>query len=420
MSHAEGTDRVVALPTRPEAPEPHGPATAPQTQVRQRGAAWHDELRTRVARAMEQMHAVLPPAAQGSGVPLDEVRAAQRAAESAGRALVEALRSGACTSAAAEELWSGLLEVQQLQRELVEYRVVRRLEALERVREALEGLRELGSPGTVLDRAPGALGNGSLLDRVVVGRVNEGVLTAEAAWFRDDAEGAAAALARLRGVPVRLEYPLVETEIVRRRRGTIVLDAQAHLRVHRPTAEIMGWEAYVAAPVFVEGRLAGLLHADRRCGGPPVDQLDRDVLWAFADGFAQVFERAVLRHRLRRQHQDLQRMAQWIDLRARELSDGAIEISREEVEPDDTARTAGPAVTGDGANAIEATLTRREMDVLRLLSQGQTNARIASELVVSEGTVKFHVKNVLRKLEVANRAEAVSRYLTSAPGRRRA
>ena len=43
--------------------------------------------------------------------------------------------------------------------------------------------------------------------------------------------------------------------------------------------------------------------------------------------------------------------------------------------------------------------------------KGETNASIARALVVSDGTVKFHVKNILRKLRVANRAEATSRYL---------
>ena len=43
--------------------------------------------------------------------------------------------------------------------------------------------------------------------------------------------------------------------------------------------------------------------------------------------------------------------------------------------------------------------------------QGRTNADIAREFVVSQGTVKFHVKNILRKLHAANRAEATSRYL---------
>ena len=56
-------------------------------------------------------------------------------------------------------------------------------------------------------------------------------------------------------------------------------------------------------------------------------------------------------------------------------------------------------------------LTRRELDVLRLMARGDSNKAIATELVVSEGTVKFHVKNILRKLRAANRVEAAARYL---------
>jgi DNA-binding NarL/FixJ family response regulator len=56
-------------------------------------------------------------------------------------------------------------------------------------------------------------------------------------------------------------------------------------------------------------------------------------------------------------------------------------------------------------------LTRREIDVLKHMAAGKTNAGIAARLVVSEGTVKSHVKHILRKLTAANRAEAVSVYL---------
>ena len=49
--------------------------------------------------------------------------------------------------------------------------------------------------------------------------------------------------------------------------------------------------------------------------------------------------------------------------------------------------------------------------MLELMVRGETNAGIARALVVAEGTVKFHVKNILRKLQAANRAEATSRYL---------
>ena len=53
-------------------------------------------------------------------------------------------------------------------------------------------------------------------------------------------------------------------------------------------------------------------------------------------------------------------------------------------------------------------LTRRELEVLQHLADGESNAQIAARLYVSVETVKTHVKHLLRKLGAANRAEAVS------------
>lgn len=56
-------------------------------------------------------------------------------------------------------------------------------------------------------------------------------------------------------------------------------------------------------------------------------------------------------------------------------------------------------------------LSRREMEVLICLSQGMTSAQIASDLYITENTVKTHVRHILEKLEASNRAEAVSRAI---------
>jgi DNA-binding NarL/FixJ family response regulator len=54
-------------------------------------------------------------------------------------------------------------------------------------------------------------------------------------------------------------------------------------------------------------------------------------------------------------------------------------------------------------------LTEREREVLELIVQGVTsNRKLARQLEVSENTVKFHVRNILDKLHLHNRAQVVS------------
>ena len=60
----------------------------------------------------------------------------------------------------------------------------------------------------------------------------------------------------------------------------------------------------------------------------------------------------------------------------------------------------------EAAGRISAELTTRELEVLRLLSKGATNAEIADQLVVSEGTVKNHVSNILGQLSLRDRTQA--------------
>jgi DNA-binding NarL/FixJ family response regulator len=54
-------------------------------------------------------------------------------------------------------------------------------------------------------------------------------------------------------------------------------------------------------------------------------------------------------------------------------------------------------------------LTERELEVLQLVTAGQRNREIASELGISENTVKFHLKNIVEKLHAQNRAELAAR-----------
>jgi DNA-binding NarL/FixJ family response regulator len=71
----------------------------------------------------------------------------------------------------------------------------------------------------------------------------------------------------------------------------------------------------------------------------------------------------------------------------------------------------GPTVTPVPAEPAVAQeedhdLTRRELEILRLVAEGHSNAQLARMLWVTEQTVKFHLSNIYRKLDVANRTEA--------------
>jgi DNA-binding NarL/FixJ family response regulator len=76
-------------------------------------------------------------------------------------------------------------------------------------------------------------------------------------------------------------------------------------------------------------------------------------------------------------------------------------VTRRVIEEFARKRTAGPPP------ASLAALTPRELEVLRLVARGLSNAEIAAELVVSDTTVKTHVAHLLQKLDLRDRIQAV-------------
>lgn len=76
--------------------------------------------------------------------------------------------------------------------------------------------------------------------------------------------------------------------------------------------------------------------------------------------------------------------------------------------PEVTARVL-QAVRRSQAERNRGLLSEREVEVLKCLARGQTTSQIASVLFISENTVKTHIRHILEKMEVNNRAEAVAR-----------
>lgn len=283
-----------------------------------------------------------------------------------------------------------------------------RLAVHQRLEHSLDELRELGPVSEILDRAPAAAARVAGLQRVVLSRVENATLIAEAVFLTDG--DPAALLAELKASPVRIEYPLIEGEVLRRRRPLVI--SEQELQRGSANAAILGWGEFLVCPAILDGRVIAFIHGDRADPEQRLGQPELDAMWAFTRGFSAIFERAILRHRLRVQRREMRQIASWADAKTSELSDRAIDLTT------DRELDAGAAEPSSAPDpGLRDLLTRREIDVLELMVKGETNAGIARALVVSEGTIKFHVKNILRKLHASNRAEATSRYLRLTLGR---
>ncbi|CAA0118705.1 Transcriptional regulatory protein LiaR [Mycolicibacterium vanbaalenii] len=299
-----------------------------------------------------------------------------------------------------------VLDLSLLERELIEDGAHRRGRALLRVQDGLSKLRAVDGVAEIVDRAPRELVESCGFDRAVLFRVHDGRMVMEAAYFGDDSAGAEKMVAFAQSVSPPLDHMLLETEMIRKRAPAIVRDATTDPRVNRPIIDFSLTRSYVAAPVMPTGQVIGFLHADRLYSGQTVDEIDRDTVWAFAEGFGYAFERTVLMERMRRQQAEVRTALATAEAAARALQDADLDLRK--VDPPEQSSAARSLVEPE---SIRAVLTRREVEVLRLMAAGRTNQQIAGDLVISTGTVKSHVKRVLRKLRATNRAEAASTYV---------
>ncbi|MGW5239235.1 response regulator transcription factor [Monashia sp. NPDC004114] len=208
-----------------------------------------------------------------------------------------------------------------------------------------------------------------------------------------------------------------ESEAVRRRAPLLVLDVQGATRVHRPMAEASLSRSYVVAPVVLQSKVIGLVHGDRVFHRGDIDSFDQDMLAMFADGLSLAFERASMEARLHSIRSSLRQLAGDAgapDELGLPLGDPFTFIAATH----GSAHAPGPPGSRSSIDVLIEQLTRRELQIVRHLANGETNSQIASRLVLAEDTVKTHVKHILRKLGASNRAEAVSKWLLANSGQR--
>ncbi|MBX5470209.1 MAG: GAF domain-containing protein [Thermoleophilaceae bacterium] len=294
--------------------------------------------------------------------------------------------------------------------------------ALAGVRDGLARLRGVASADQLARRATEELCRRLGFDRSAFFAVEGSRVAVGAVHIEAHPAAAAPFLELVRVAEPQLAPDLWETDMVRQRKAILVSDARNDPRTLKLVIEAARTRSYVAAPVAPQGRVTGFFAADRFFARRDVTPLDRDALWAFAEGFAHAYEHVLLKERLRSQADELTKLLGALGRGLAGLEEGlpgaaaAVPAEAPTREPHPLMQLLAPAAP---VAADHTLLTRREREVLALMAEGATNAMIAERLVISPGTVKSHVKHILRKLNASNRAEAVSRYLRVAGARGR-
>ena len=370
-----------------------------------------------VLAAIDRVSDLCGPEGNPDALPIVDFPSAEAALAAASRRVGEALREArrdAPLGLGSADIIDLLLALAQTQGRLREARLAQRIASYASVQNALGRLNELTSVSQLIDRIPEEVCRLGF-DRAMISRVHGSMWVPEAFHIEDDPEWAQEILRVGRDEPQLLNHMILETEMIRRRGPLLVANAQSDPRVHQRLAAVSQARSYVAAPIMSEGRVIGFLHADCYMQRRHVDEFSRDVLWMFAQGVGYAFQRIVLSERLHNLRAEVGRLTFDITRVMDELVDAEVEVARIDPENVTVAGSAAAMFVAEYPHGDSA-LTRREIDVLRLMATGATNAGIAARLIISEGTVKSHVKHILRKLGAANRAEAVCLYLRMEEG----
>ncbi|MGQ0632458.1 MAG: LuxR C-terminal-related transcriptional regulator [Sporichthyaceae bacterium] len=324
-----------------------------------------------------------------------ELRAAARAVQDA---CLARLRGGARDAEAAALLVEAAGCLDDISVRVMSGRA-RRLAECER---GLARLREISTTAGLIDGVCDELIRCLGFERTMLARVESGMwrpwkanasMLTEA-WVDDWIE---------RSIP--LDDLTLETRLLRERRPALILDTNQPGIAQMVHAA--GVRSYVAAPIMPGGQVVGFFHADHGVLGRACDTADRDLLWTFAEGFGHLYERTALLEQLHARTEQVRRTVSGLAEAMDELTDAELTLGDAAAEPG----SARSSVVQQGLASRLGQFTSRELEVLELIVAGARNIEIAQRLTISVGTVKSHVKNILAKLGVLNRSQAIALYL---------
>lgn len=200
--------------------------------------------------------------------------------------------------------------------------------------------------------------------------------------------------------PFRELRGLFEFEMVQQRRPILRRGIRKSLRVHPEIIRVTESDSYIAAPLLSGSLVTGFVSIDVNSVTGTVDEFDRDLVGLVCGGAGIALERiraiagaTALQADVGRSIESLQAIVRGSGVSASSVRESTAPMHAvpEELEESEV-------------------LTRREYQVLRLIARGRTNSEIGQQLVISEGTAKTHVRNILRKLGASNRTHAAEMY----------
>jgi DNA-binding CsgD family transcriptional regulator len=298
-----------------------------------------------------------------------------------------------------------LITILRLQCELLDHDLARRVKSMSEIRQALGYLRGL-PPRKMIRAAPDVLSRELDFARTLISIVRGSVwlpLHLHIEEEKADPHGRQF-LEYITDRHIQLADAPLETELVRKRCGAFAPSPMDDKRTFKELVEASGCFGYIAAPITVQGRAIGILHVDRPepHGIVTMDHLEQ--LEAFAECLSVAFESAALEEKAAQQRVEVDNVCGNVD---ELLSRSARSVlwSLPGVVPlqlhDAYHRGEEPAVP---------VLTAREREIMSHVATGATNHQIARCLVISEGTVKSHLKHIAKKLNTSSRAAAVAIY----------
>jgi LuxR family transcriptional regulator, regulator of acetate metabolism len=279
-----------------------------------------------------------------------------------------------------------------------------------RINDGLASLAGTVSPAELMERAPALLCEVCEFDRAMISVVRGSTWVPAAVHVAAGAvdEVNVGLVAAIGTLEIPLTSALIETEMLRRRTSVLVDGTAVARHTFSVLAALSRSRAYVAAPIVIANHVAGFFHADAYSSARMLTAADRVALHTFADLFGLLYERTAMAERLLQQQQAIHAALSSAASRVAEVGPQVGQLVRADAHAAEDWPHPQAHRTGDLREV--GTLTSREWKILGMLATGATNGQIAAALVVSESTVKSHVKRILHKLPAANRAEAVYRY----------